>query len=375
MEKKLNIEKLESAMTEKGFNQAALAKSLEVSRTIISEWLKGTKFPRPDKLLKLGMALGLSFSDLVIKSTQNEPVVAFRKKGGRKTKDHHFERAKDMGYLLEGLAAHLPFSSLTNPPSLKDARLEYNYIQEVATNIRGEIGAKSDAPIGFKDLIQVFKKFDVVLVPALWGRKENHGNALHIHLPSSGTTWIYLNLDSNFHDFNFWIAHELGHVLSQRFDGDEAEDFSDAFAQALLFPRECASEVYRSVKALANTGIRIKKVLEVADNYNISPITVYEAINSYASENGKPRINLSNSFYGATTNFNKGYLNVSDALGEKKKLTAKSYIELTRELFDSPFFEAMGRYLSENKKSPGFIQNVLQVDFVDAKGIYKELLS
>lgn len=375
MEKKLNIEKLESAMAEKGFNQSALAKSLGVSRSIVSEWLKGSKFPRPDKLLKLGMTLSLSFSDLVIKSSQQEPIIAFRKKGSRKTRDHHFERARDMGHLLEGLAPNLPFSSLTNPPSLKNAQLEYNYLQEVTRNVRKEIGVPDDEPIEFKNLVAYFKKFDAVLIPALWGRKENHGNALHIHLPKSGTTWIYLNLDSNFHDFNFWMAHELGHVLSQKFEGDEAEDFSDAFAQALLFPEKCAERTYEEVRSIPNVGNKIKKILEFADKYNISPITVLEATKAFSAEQGLQKINLGKGFYGATTNFNKGYLNVSDSLGERKKLTAKSYVELTKSLFKSPFFEALERFLSEHKKSPGFIQNLLQVDFVDAKGIYKELIS
>ena len=119
MEKQLNIEKLEAVMAEKGLSQAALARNVGVSRTSISDWIKGTKFPRPDKLLKLGMVLGLSFSDIVNKTTQNEPIVAFRKKRGRKTKDSHLERARDMGYLLEEMVPYLPFNSLTNPPSLK----------------------------------------------------------------------------------------------------------------------------------------------------------------------------------------------------------------------------------------------------------------
>ncbi|MES0447464.1 MAG: helix-turn-helix transcriptional regulator, partial [Desulfobacterales bacterium] len=86
MEKKLNIQKISQSMDEKGLNQAGLAQSLGVSRTIVSAWFKGRKFPRPDKLLKLGLELGLPFQDLVEKSvTASEPIVAFRKKGRHKT--------------------------------------------------------------------------------------------------------------------------------------------------------------------------------------------------------------------------------------------------------------------------------------------------
>ncbi|MBU4317898.1 MAG: helix-turn-helix domain-containing protein, partial [Proteobacteria bacterium] len=105
MDKKLNIKRIAAAMDTFGLNQAGLSKKLEVSRTIVSAWFKGDKFPRPDKLLKLGITLSLSFQDLVEKTvTDNEPIVAFRKKATRKTKDIHLAQAKETGQLLELLA-------------------------------------------------------------------------------------------------------------------------------------------------------------------------------------------------------------------------------------------------------------------------------
>ncbi len=68
MEKQLNLKRISSVMDEHGLNQAGLSKELGVSRTIVSSWFKGRKFPRPDKLLKLGLVLGLSFNDIVQKS-------------------------------------------------------------------------------------------------------------------------------------------------------------------------------------------------------------------------------------------------------------------------------------------------------------------
>ena len=55
MNKQLNIDLVRNAMTDKGLNQAKLSKMLDVSRTIVSNWFKGDKFPRPDKLLKMGI--------------------------------------------------------------------------------------------------------------------------------------------------------------------------------------------------------------------------------------------------------------------------------------------------------------------------------
>lgn len=50
-------------------------------------------------------------------------------------------------------------------------------------------------PIHFQHLINHYRKAQAVIIPVMWGRKTKHQNALHIHLPDSRTTWVYLNLD------------------------------------------------------------------------------------------------------------------------------------------------------------------------------------
>jgi len=375
MEKQLNVERIAEVMDELGFNQARLAKDLGVSRTIVSSWFKGRKFPRPDKLLKLGVALGLPFQDMVQKSvTATEPVVAFRKKGRRKTTDIHITNAKEMGRLLELLVPYLPFDRLFHPPVLKEARLEYNYIQKAAARIRSEIGVKDNASIDFKQLIKKLNEFEVVLIPVFHGQKDHHENALHIYLPNSRTTWIYLNLDSNIHDFKFWMAHELGHVLSPSLAGESAEDFADAFSQALLFPRDQAKAAYKALKRLRSTRTRIKHILNLADSFIISPITIYKAINDYATEKELDVFELEPDIYAATTSFNKKYVNVSETLNNSKAFTASEYIKLAKKLFHTPFFEVLRVYLSENEKPAGFIQVLLDTSILDAKEIHAELI-
>jgi transcriptional regulator with XRE-family HTH domain len=293
MEKKLNIQKISQSMDNKGLNQAGLAQSLGVSRTIVSAWFKGRKFPRPDKLLKLGLELGLPFQDLVIKSvTASEPIVAFRKKGRRKTTDIHIENAKEIGQLLDVLAPYLPFEGLFQPPSLKVPKLDYNYIQKAAQRIRAEIKVKDGEPIAFEQMIGKLNNFEVVLIPVFHGRRERHENALHIFLPISKTTWIFLNLDSNLHDFKFWMAHELGHVLSPSLAGNSAEDFADIFAQALLFPEMQAKRAYMSLNRLRSPRSKIREIIRLADSLTVSPITVYKAINDYAAASGLLELNL-----------------------------------------------------------------------------------
>jgi transcriptional regulator with XRE-family HTH domain len=376
MERQLNIKIIVGAMDELGLNQSRLAKEMGVSRTIVSSWFKGEKFPRPDKLLKLGVTLGLSFQDMVQKSvTATEPVVAFRKKGRRKTKDTHLAHAKEIGCLLELLVPYLPFDSLFQPHVLKEPRLEYNYIQKAAARIRSEIDVKNGVIINFEQLIKKLNEFEVVLIPVFHGQKEHHENALHIHLPNSKTTWIYLNLDSNIHDFKFWMAHELGHVLSPTLTGESAEDFADDFAQALLFPKEQAEAAYEKLKRLRSTRTRINHILGLVDSFIISPITIYKAINDYATEMGMDAFKLEPDIYAVATNLNKKHPNVSKILNEGELFSASEYIQMSKKLFNSPFFEALKVYLSENEKPAGFIQLVLDTSIFDAKEIYAELVN
>ena len=375
MNKQLNIARIKDAMQDRGLNQAKLSEALSVSRTIISNWLKEDKFPRPDKLLKLGMTLGLSLNQLVVESPNPlAPMVSYRKKKNRKTKDEHFEKAADMGRLLNLLVDFYPFDNLVQPPTLKKPSSEYDYLQRVATRIRKDIGIGNTDPVSPEQLIQKFVDLEVLIIPVLWGSKETHGNALRIFLPGSKTTWIYLNLDSNEHDFLFWMVHELGHVISPSLNGDTeaSEDFADQFAQAFLFPKEIVKKVYGEVVRKRTAAKKISIILSYAEKHAISPITVYKAINNYAKHYGKQILKI-NSLYGATTNFNKNYPTVSEALNGGSPFTAQEYIRVSEDKFKTPFFKILKKYLSETEKTAGFVQTILGATLLDAKEIHADL--
>ncbi len=374
MEKQLNFKRIELAMESLGLNKAQLAKNINVSRSIVTAWFKEEKFPRPDKLLRLGLALRLPFENLVIKE-EIEPVIAFRKKNTRKTKDEHIDRAKDMGRLLEKLVPFLSPRHLTAEPILKNPKINFRYIQEVASMVREQMGAKKTGKIDFKQLINRFLDFEVIIIPVLWGSKKNHENALHIHLPKSKTTWTYLNLDSNLHDFKFWMAHEFGHILAPSLRGDDGEDFADMFAQALLFPEKSSKKAYSDLKVLSGITKRLEFIFSLANKLMISPVTIRMAVDSYSTEHNLAPINFGKAFYGAVTNFNKDNKNFSKIINNDKEYSAADYINTARFFFDSPFFEVLKRYLSEKKHSPGFIQNLLQLTIVDAKEVHAELIN
>ncbi len=374
MKKVLNIQNLQQAMQAHGLNQASLSKQIEVSRTAVTKWFSCEDFPRPDKLLKLGMLLELSFQQLVIEHHDPmEPVIAFRRKGGHKTTAEHVKRAKHMGVLLGALAPFLPFDTLARPATLREPLNEYEYLQRVASRIRKDIGVSQDGPVQFRDLIGRFTSLNTVIVPVLWGHKEHHENALHIYLPESMTTWVYLNLDSNIHDFKFWMAHELGHVHAPELRDDEAEDFADGFAQALLFPETCAATAYAKVSKARSEGVRINLLKDIAREFGISPTTVNLALQAYARAHALDCVDAGQSIHAASTNFNKEFTSVSEMLFRQLPPTPKEYMDVARDMFQSPFFDVLKKHIQKTDVSTGFVETVLQLPLLDAKGVIEEL--
>jgi transcriptional regulator with XRE-family HTH domain/Zn-dependent peptidase ImmA (M78 family) len=353
-----------------------LASELGVSRQVVSKWMKNEKFPRPEKLQKLAHRLKMSFDEIVVRlPSQQEPVIAFRKKGRHGISDEYIEAAKYMGSLLERLVPYLPFDNLSRPPSLIAPSLDYKYIHGITKKIRESIGATGPSKISFQSLISFFNQYHAVIIPVFLGSKDQHENALHIYLPKTMTTWIYLNLDSKIHDFKFWMAHELGHIKSPDLKGEEAEDFADAFAGALLIDEETAKNEYMQMRRLRTIPKQINRLKKTAENLVVSPITVYYEINKYARNINKSEIDLetNHAIYKATTVFNKQYMTVSQSLFKNKKPTASEYISCPKSLFESPFFDALRLFLKDNKKSAGFVQSILNLPLADAQYLYEEL--
>jgi transcriptional regulator with XRE-family HTH domain/Zn-dependent peptidase ImmA (M78 family) len=374
MQTRLNKDKATEAMRAAGLSQTDLATQLDVTKEAVSQWLNNKSFPRPNKLLKLGKLLSLSFDELVIKEDPFAPVVAFRKMKGTKTKDHHIEKAIEKGRFLKHLVPYLPFDTLEMPPVLKSPSVDYDYLQKVAQKVRAEINVSADETIDFKHLIRHFNELQAVLIPVFWGSKKVHENAVHIYLPDSQTTWVYLNLDVNIHDFKFWMAHELGHCLSPTLIGDNAENFADAFAGALLFPPQKAEQAYFVLSSLATSKAQLTYIIELAKKEIISPLTIYLQVNEFAKHTGKTNLDLDSEIHKWVANFNKNYRNVSELLfSDPKNLNAKDYLQRADEIFDTPFFDVLGQYLRENQKGAGVIQSIMDIPPLDARSIAEEL--
>jgi transcriptional regulator with XRE-family HTH domain len=376
MVKSLNVQALDEALSRVGLSPAKLAERIGVSREAVSKWIHGESLPQPDKLLRLGMILNLPFDRLVVTSVPEAvPIVSFRRKAARKTRDSHLENAREIGELLKRLVKYLPENRLTQAPVLKEPRCDYDYVQKVAADIRTTIGQDGKTGLEFTDLIGAFNRLQAVIVPALWGEKQHHGNALNIHLPDSGTTWVFLNLDSNGIDFKFWMAHELGHALAPTLVDDAGEDFADAFAQALLYPDAVASRFRSVLLSMTDVARRVVAVREEAAKRIISPYTIRRAIVAYESARGLPPVDMGaeGSFMGAVKNFSKEYQTITQSLFGTETPKPAQYAASGKKHFGSPFFETLAGFCRTETGGEHLIHQILGLPLADAKALSGEL--
>jgi hypothetical protein len=61
---------------------------------------------------------------------------------------------------------------------------QYDALQSVVAAVRTRIGIGSQAVLQYEHLIGEFETNGAVIVPVMWGEKQNHKNTLHILLPA-----------------------------------------------------------------------------------------------------------------------------------------------------------------------------------------------
>lgn len=376
MHRVVHSESLKSALAHKGWTQKQLAEAVGVSAQSVTNWLKGEDFPRPDKLLRLAVTLKLRLDELVQSnaSDSEKPVVAFRRRAATKTTQAHIAKAQSMGMLLCPLVDHLPplralRTELPNPS------IAYSDLQRAVAQTRSKLGIGQRAVLQYSTLISEFAANDALIVPVLWGERQNHGNALHILLKSLRVTFIYLNLDTHIEDFKFWMAHELAHVYTPALAGTElGEDFSDAFAGALLFTEPLAEQAYQEASASTRKSEIISVLKRHAHEHVISLFTVYSQVQAFARAHGRPPLPLDEGKdIHAVRNNQRGQL-VSALLFDPLPPEPSAYLAAARATFGSEFFSSLQRMLRAHGTGPGYVQQVLDIPLADATAIHAALI-
>ena len=172
------------------------------------------------------------------------------------------------------------------------------------------------------------------------------------------------------------MAHELGHVKAPSLRDDDGEDFADKFAGSLLVSKELAESEYRYVQQLSTPHAQLSRIIEVAKDLLISPLTVYLEVNRYAENTNKPKIDLESdkSIFKATNHFCSQYLTVAETVFDKQlPPSPKAYIEKCEKLFKTPIFEALKQYLRDQRKSSSYLQSIMSLAPVDAQALFEEI--
>lgn len=372
MQKILSKAVVTAALQKHGFSQAELARQLGVSAQAVSNWIKGDDFPRPDKLLRLSMLLRLKFDELVLENDAGAPIVAFRKRGSAKTTEKHLEHARGIGEMLRAVVPYLP-PRPTIRPRLDSATTEYAALQRTVAEARTRLGVSDRAVLHYYHLIGQFKEAATVLVPVLWGAKQRHENALHIALPADGVTFVFVNLDTSFDDFKFWMAHELAHVYTPQLTGkEEGEDFADAFAGALLFPESCACEAYGDAARAKRASTAIAALQKHADGHAISLYSVFCEARSYQRHYRLPPMQIDEADLKKARDAAGSHL-VSDALFDAPPPSPKEYIAAAEQIFRSDIFIALRTMVRDRGFGDSFVRQVLDVGLIDGKALHAEL--
>ncbi len=372
MQKVLHSESIRAVLAGKGWDQKKLAEAVGVSGQAVTNWMKGEDFPRPATLLKLSSVLSLGFDKLVLADVASQPVIAFRKKGGAKTTEDHVLRARAMGSMLKPLVNYLPARQSLRT-QISDTSLAYDHLQATVAAVRSKLGIGQAATLSYGHLISQFVENDAVIVPVMWGQKQQHENALHILLPLEKVTFIYLNLDTHLEDFKFWMAHELAHVYTPNLAGmDEGETFADAFAGALLFPKELAHQAYVSASTKSMPSDMISALHTFSKKHKISLFSAFTEVNKYATAMGLPPLKTGDKDIHAVRNKVRGEL-VSSILFKPLPPDPKTYIASAHGVFQSLFFTALQAMLRDRNTGAGYVQQVLSVALPDAQAVYDEL--
>ena len=367
--KKLNTKTIKDKMMEIGLSQSDIANKLKLSTTTISSWLQSTKFPRPRHLMKLGKLLEIPFEQIVIKDESKKALLDFRKNGNYKITQKYIEKNEYIARLINKLVPFIPFDILNTPSILKKPDTNYKYIQKAAKTVRNSI-THENLIIEFDDIFKLFNKLQVILIPVLWEKKPSNG--IHIFLPESETTWIFINLDSKKYDFKFWLVHEFAHIKARKIEEEKREDFADLFAGALLYPEECAKKSYNIIKELTNTTDKTKYILQEAKKYVISPITIYYQLEAYTLEYNLD-LPYDGNIFRETSKFNKNIKTYSEEIFDNNTPKASDYIRYSNEKLRTCFFNCLSNYINKEDQSPKYIANVLDISLVDAHEIFREL--
>lgn len=359
----LDTNLIRSTMRGLGLSQSQLADLCEVSKEAVSNWLSGEATPRPRKAQVLAKALKLSIDEIFAAPVDIQPVVAFRTHSNRPVKGEAKEAAEDIARHFRALVPFIQRKKIFSTPVLETPTLDDAYIKEAVRQVRTRVGLGATDPLTREHLLELHKDFGSILVPVFWGKERSgHENALSVLLPDSNTNWVVFSLNAKNDDFNYWLAHELGHCYTlHALRDDDGELFAERFAQELLFPLAAAD----SLLSTATSREELKaQAAWYAGRYDVSIVTVIKQLDKASVAQGNTKTGLDTpAFWAQWSKNRKNVPTVGMTLFKSDSVTTEEYVVSSEQLFDTPVFRAISQWQNlEGGRSPAFISAALNID-------------
>lgn len=361
----LDIKLIRSTLKKLGLSQANLATECGVSKEAVSNWLSGESIPRARKALALADALKLSLDEIFSKASDasEEPVIAYRMRNNRAPTLAAQTAGEEIGRHLKQLLPLTGSNSAFTPRHLLNPRIDDDYIANIASATRGQLGLTDIEPITCNHLINLFHSFGAFLIPVFWGEnKDGHENAMSVYLPDSKSSWVLFNLGCRFDDLSYWLSHEFAHCLTlHTMQGDDGEKFAERFAQSLLFPEKIAEKALITIRQ-AKKPLVIAR--QFAKTHNISVVAVIKAIDRVAMLHGETPTGLGTPTFYAKWKAEKSIEpTVAKGLFGEKDLDLRKMMSKSEHHFQTPIFRALAKWQRiQGGRSPAFISSTLNLD-------------
>jgi prophage maintenance system killer protein/transcriptional regulator with XRE-family HTH domain len=186
MIKSLNLQVLADALPRSGLSPAKLAERLGVSREAVSKWVHGEAMPQPDKLLRLGKILGLTYDELVRTTPpapETVPVVHCLDSGRKQSRRKKVARVAEASAACGGPGGEIVLYQAPDGTVSLDVRVERETIWLTQAQM-AELFA-TERSVVTKHLGNIFRS----------GELETKSNVQKVHIAGSDRPVSLFNLD------------------------------------------------------------------------------------------------------------------------------------------------------------------------------------
>lgn len=276
-----------------------------------------------------------------------------------------------MSICLKKLMPFIREHYLSNPFSLKEAKLNYDYIQHAAQEIRNKLNSKNDI-VEINNIIEfISNELNTIIVPVIWGVKKHFAEALII--PCENIFFLYINLDSYNRDNKFWLLHEMCHIIAPNIQNDyeAAEQFSNSLSNAILFPNELAELTYFKLMKIDDNIGKINLMQEMSAKYSVNLYTVYKSTDEFLKNKS---IDPSSILPNLEQYFkNENIKSDTDCLS---LINVNKFINDNQYEFKTNFYNYLKIYFKNNSEEGAlFIKKLLHISLNDAIAIYQDYIN